>query len=134
MAKKVLSSVTTAVATFFATVTPILAQAGVPNEDSIDVDASQAGFRITQIGTLINGALRLILGIVGLLVFIYLIWGGVEWLTAGGDKSKTESARQKITNAIIGLAIVASAFAIAAVINRFFGTSVGGSIEIPQGF
>ena len=83
---------------------------------------------------MINRSLRLILGKVALFICIDLLWRGVEWLTAGEDKSKPESARQKIPNAIIGLAIVASAFAIAAVINRFFGTSVGGSIEIPQGF
>ncbi|PWU23783.1 hypothetical protein C5B42_01830 [Candidatus Cerribacteria bacterium 'Amazon FNV 2010 28 9'] len=72
------------------------------------------------------------LGIVGLLVFIYLVWGGVEWITAGGDKSKTESARQKLTNAIIGLAIVAAAFAISQVLSTFFGIRVGSSISLPQ--
>ncbi len=46
------------------------------------------------------------------LVFFYLIWGGIEWITSGGEKGKTESARNKITAAVIGLIILAAAYAI----------------------
>lgn len=99
---------------------------------TISVDAKSAGFQISDLGTLINSLLNIALGVVGFLVFIYLIWGGVEWITAGGDKSKTESARQKITNAIIGLAIVAAAFAISKVLGAFFGVEIGTEINIPK--
>ena len=47
-----------------------------------------------------------------ILVFFYLIWGGIEWITSGGDKGKTESARNKITAAVIGLIVLAAAYAI----------------------
>ncbi|HSW90096.1 MAG TPA: hypothetical protein VLH19_04465, partial [Patescibacteria group bacterium] len=90
-------------------------------DTSVNIDAGAAGFKISDLGKLIQSLLSVVLAIVGLLVFVYLIWGGVEWITAGGDKSKTESARQKITNAIIGLAIVAAAFAISKVLGSFFG-------------
>jgi len=108
---------------------PIAFAAGT--DTTIGIDAKGAGFNITDVSKLINALLQVTLGIVGLLVFIFLIWGGVEWITAGGDKSKTESARQKITNAIIGLAIVASAFAISKILGAFFGVSVGTDIKIP---
>jgi hypothetical protein len=133
MVKKIMKSAAAAGGALIASAGTVLAQ-GIPPQDTISIDAGQAGFKITDIGVLITRLLQVVLGIVGLLVFIYLIWGGIEWLTAGGDKSKTESARQKITNAIIGLAIVASAFAIGAVLNRFFGTTIGGPIAIPQGY
>ncbi|MEK7182795.1 MAG: hypothetical protein AAB694_01410, partial [Patescibacteria group bacterium] len=32
---------------------------------------------------------------------------GFQWLAAGGDKTKLEGARGKLTSAVIGLAIVA---------------------------
>lgn len=101
-------------------------------QDTIKVDAKAAGFSITDLGKLIQSLLSVTLGIVGLLVFVYLIWGGIEWITAGGDKSKTESARQKLTNAIIGLAIVAAAFAISQVLGTFFGIKVGTDINLPK--
>lgn len=101
-------------------------------QDSIKIDAKGAGFQISDLGKFIQALLTVTLGIVGLLVFIYLIWGGIEWITAGGDKSKTESARQKLTNAVIGLAIVAAAFAISQVLGNFFGIKVGADIQLPK--
>lgn len=45
-------------------------------------------------------------------VLIYFIWGSFEWLTAGGDSAKTDKARQRITNAMLGLFILVSTFVI----------------------
>lgn len=123
MVKKILQASTAAVG---------LVLAPVAHAADINIDAQSAGFKISDLGRLINALLTVVLGVVGLLVFIYLIWGGIEWITAGGDKSKTESARQKLTNAIIGLAIVAAAFAISVVLSNFFGIKVGSSINLPQ--
>lgn len=131
MVKKVLAVAGTAATSAFAFASTVLAQGTTTD---ISVNPSEAGFKITDVSKLINALLKFTLGIVGLLVFVYLIWGGIEWLTAGGDKSKTESARTKITNAIIGLAIVAAAFAISTVLSNFFGINVGGNIQLPSAY
>ena len=47
-----------------------------------------------------------------LAVIAYFIWGAIEWITAGSDTKKTEGARQRMTNAIIGLVILVSSFTI----------------------
>lgn len=72
-------------------------------------------------GALITGVLDFVIIIAALLVFIYLIWGGIEWITSGGDKGKTEDARNKITSAIIGLIILAASWAILTVVLNFLG-------------
>jgi len=59
-----------------------------------------------------------------LLAFVYLIMGGVTWITAGGYKAKLESARDEITNSIIGIIIVAAAFALTSLVANFFGLSL----------
>lgn len=130
MVKKIIASVTGVGATLLVPAVAF-AQAAVGADTQVNVDPAASGFQILSITKLIQSLLRFTLGIVGLLVFVYLIWGGIEWITAGGDKSKTESARQKITNAIIGLAIVASAFAISIVLQNFFGIQIGGNINLP---
>jgi hypothetical protein len=56
-----------------------------------------------------------------LFTFVQLILGGMSWITAGGDKQKLENARNQITNAIVGLIIVAAAFAISSLVAKFFG-------------
>ncbi len=45
-------------------------------------------------------------------VLIYFVWGSFEWITAGGDSAKTDKARQRITNAMLGLFILVSTFVI----------------------
>ncbi len=128
MVKKMLAAATAFGATALSTGIAFAA------DNEIKVNPEAAGFKITDIGKLIQSLLTITLGIVGLLVFVFLIWGGVEWVTAGGDKSKTESARQKITNAIIGLAIVAAAFAISKVLSAFLGINVGTDIKLPSAY
>lgn len=61
---------------------------------------------------LITSLVNIAFVIAVILVFFYLIWGGIEWITSGGEKGKTESARNKITAAVIGLIILAAAYAI----------------------
>ena len=65
-----------------------------------------------NIGSIISTVLSFIMAIAALLVFMYLIWGGIQWITSGGDKGKTEEARNKITAAVIGLIVLAASYAI----------------------
>ena len=88
-----------------------------------DPDEIQAGGNLTMAGliaSLINGAILLS----ALAVLLYLILGGFQWLTSGGDKGKTESARNKITSALIGLLIVIASWAIFNLILQFFGINL----------
>lgn len=71
--------------------------------------------------TLFNRLLTLVIAISALLVFLYLVWGGIDWITSGGDKGKTEQARQKIVAAVIGLIIVAASYAILTLALNFLG-------------
>jgi hypothetical protein len=74
-----------------------------------------------DIGGVINAVLSFVMVIAALLVLMYLVWGGIEWITSGGDKGKTESARNKITAAVIGLIILAASYAIFLLVLRFIG-------------
>ena len=91
--------------------------------------------QITNIGTLITGAVQGALLIAALLVFAYLIWGGIQWITSGGDKGKTQEARDRITAALVGLAVVAAAWAVMLIIQYFFGISIlDGNINPPTAY
>lgn len=78
----------------------------------------------SDIGVLFNNILTFVFIIAALLVFFYLIWGGIDWITSGGDKGQTEKARNKITAAIVGLIVLLASFAILQLVLRFF---TGGS-------
>lgn len=70
-----------------------------------------------------NAILSFVMVISALLVFFYLIWGGFDWITSGGDKGKTDKAREKIVAAVIGIIIVAASYAILTLVINFLGFS-----------
>lgn len=53
-----------------------------------------------------------ILGFIGLLGIIFLVYGGLRYVTSAGSESEAEEAKKIITYAIIGLFLTASAYAI----------------------
>lgn len=81
---------------------------------------------ITNLGDYSSNIVGLMLTLAGIAAFVYLAYGGLTWILASGDKAKLEDARGKITNAIIGLGIVASSWAIFLVLNHFFGLGLAG--------
>ena len=95
--------------------------------------AQPAGIKITDIGNLISSLISVVFIIAGILTFAFLVIGGIEWLTSGGDKTKTEQARNRITAALVGLAIIAASWALMQLSSYFFGIDVfGGNITIPK--
>lgn len=115
------------VAALLASTTPVFAQnLGVPKPP---------GFQIEDIGKLISNAAGVALIIAAILVFVFLIWGGIQWITSGGDKGKTEEARNRITAALVGLAIVAAAWAVVQLVSTFFGIDIfGGTKSLPKAY
>lgn len=84
-------------------------------------------------GNAIPGVLTLILIIAVIIALFYLIWGGIKWVTSGGDKGAVETARNHIVAAIIGLIIVFLAFFIMNFLfQTFFGNKINGGLELPQ--
>lgn len=53
-------------------------------------------------------------------VLIYIIWGGIQWIQAGGDKAKLTAARARVTWAIGGFVILLLSYAIVGVVGYFF--------------
>ena len=94
-------------------------KAEIPGTADYNPDDGGEGF-----GKLIAKILTISITIGALMVLLYLIWGGIEWITSGGDKGKTESARNKITQSIIGLVVLASVLALFMLIQGFLGLEV----------
>jgi hypothetical protein len=57
----------------------------------------------------------------GLAVLVFLLLGGVGWLTSGGDKAKVEAARDRIVNALVGMTILFASIAFVS----FIGPALG---------
>lgn len=68
------------------------------------------GYQI--IAELIGRILNLAFMIGGVVLLAMIIISGIQWMTAGGDKQALSSAQGRLTSAIVGFIILASAFAI----------------------
>jgi hypothetical protein len=62
----------------------------------------------------------LIVMISGLAAFAMIVWGGVQYLTSAGDPPRMADARDRIKNAVLGLAIVLASFLILQIISPEF--------------
>lgn len=84
-----------------------------------------------DLGTVLGNAIRIIFAVATILVLFMLIFGALEWIMSGGEKEKVASARGRITNALIGLAILGLAFVIATVAGGIIGIDVF-NVKIPS--
>lgn len=75
-------------------------------------------------GTLVGIAISFILIVASIAFFFMLVLGGIKWITSGGDKGKTEAARNQITAGLVGLVIVFAAWAILTLVESFFGVNL----------
>ena len=60
-----------------------------------------------------SNIINIVLGFLGILSLILIMFGGFKWMTAGGDDTKIDEAKKVITSGIIGLAIIIVSYAIA---------------------
>ncbi len=67
---------------------------------------------------LIKTILNIILTLSGIIAVIFIIIGGFQYMTAGGNEEQAEKGRKALTNAIIGLLIVILAFTIVQVVTN----------------
>ncbi len=67
-----------------------------------------------SIGQVVGGVIQVALGLLGLIFLILLVYGGFKWMESKGDDKKVTEAQGLMFQAIIGIAITLSAFAITA--------------------
>ncbi len=101
------------------------------NIDIVGTGATQIALNNIRVGNIINTLVTFLLGIAGIVSFIFLLWGGLQWIFSGGDKEGTEKARKRITAALIGLAIVFSAYALIWILGTVFGVGNLTTVNIP---
>jgi len=73
-------------------------------------DITQPNWMPDTIGDAITTILTLLGGVIGFILFILLIYGGITYMTAGGNDEQTTKGRKIIFDAIIGLVIVVAAW------------------------
>ena len=93
----------------------------------------QGTFGFTSLSQAINTIISVIFFGAALAAFVFIVLGAFQYVTAGDDATKTEKSRKTITNAVVGLILVALVYVIFQIVIRivpglsqWFGGGVGG--------
>lgn len=109
-----------------ATAMALAASGALAQENKININAPGGFASLEKLtpGGLVSTLIKLALVVAAVVFFFMLVIGGIKWILSGGDKGKTEEARNQITAALVGLVIVFAAWAIAKLIEQIFGVSI----------
>lgn len=85
------------------------------------------------VANIIGNVIGIATGFLGVVLFGYFLYAGFLWTTAGGDTGQVDKAKSYIKNAVIGLVIVVTAFAISTFvlgqIDSITNPATGGGIQ-----
>jgi TRAP-type C4-dicarboxylate transport system permease small subunit len=96
------------------------AQAGTPGDDygtDLVGDINLPSQSNDLPGIVVN-VINIILGFLTLIAIVIILIAGFEWMTAGGNDGKVETAQKRLRYGIIGLVIVFFAYAIVTFVLR----------------
>jgi len=117
-----------AVASTFAAAAPAYAIGLCPPGSSF---GSLCNIKPQNAGNIIGTVIQVLLIIAILTCLFFLIWGGIRWITSGGDKGRIAQARGTIIAAVVGLIISLAAFFILNVILIFVTGQGISTMSIP---
>lgn len=66
----------------------------------------------SDLPTVIQNILNAIIGVAGIISVVFIVVGGIQYITSTGDPGKTKKAKDTILYSLIGLVICALSFAI----------------------
>ena len=81
-----------------------------------------------NIGNIVTNLLDYLFPLAGILLLLYLIYGGFSLMVSGGDPKAVQGAKSKITNALIGFVIIFAAYWIVQLIASILGLGKIGEI------
>lgn len=97
----------------------LLAQ--ITNPAVAPIFGSAAAAPSTALASIVVTLWRTAITLGGLALLIMLIIGALEWITAGGDKGKVQAARDRMTQSVIGMLVLAGTVAISVFVGKVLG-------------
>lgn len=94
----------------------VFAQGLTSSSDNLASFGSAAGLSNTSLPVFIGNIVRALLGLLGVIAVLIILYAGFVWMTANGDPGKIDKAKKIMVGGVIGLVIIVSSFAIASFI------------------
>jgi hypothetical protein len=97
-------------------------------QQGVKIIQQPLGLGAFDIRLIIANIIRAALGLIGIVLVILMLYAGYLWMTAGGNEEQIGQSKSIIRNAVIGLAIILSAYSIVAYIMNILGVKSGAGV------
>jgi len=99
-------------------------------QNGFDIASNIGGDEIgtTDLRDVIINLVNVLLGFLGIIFIIIILWGGFQWMFSGGNDESVSSARSTLISGFIGIAIIITAFSIAQFVINALSGATGGSL------
>ncbi|MBP9828209.1 hypothetical protein KBC55_03575 [Patescibacteria group bacterium] len=81
-------------------------------ESTLDDVQAESGLGDQDLTTTLGMLIQAMLGLLGVIFLVLIIYAGFLWMTAGGDEGKVSTAKDIMIRSVVGLVILLSAYAI----------------------
>jgi prepilin signal peptidase PulO-like enzyme (type II secretory pathway) len=103
-----------------------LVTGGLTNNPGLQAAFGQSGLNSSQsLMDLITNVINILLFFAGAIAILFVIVGGYQYITSGGNEEQSEKGRKNVTNAIIGIVVIILAYAIINVIANLVSSNSG---------
>lgn len=79
---------------------------------------------LCDLATIFGNVLNAVVALASIALFTMLVWGGMRYLSSGGDPKSTEQAKGIITFAIIGMALLLISWVVLRFLEEFTGINL----------
>lgn len=99
---------------------------------SID-GVDETGKPKSSVPKIVGSIVNVLLSVLGVVLLIIIIYAGFLWMTAQGEEAQVKKAKTMISQAVIGMVILLSAYAISIFIVDKLTSATGSTSEVEQG-
>jgi hypothetical protein len=92
---------------------------------SLGLPSGLAGLSSQDVKITIQNIVQIIFGFLGILLVLFLLYGGWLWMTSQGNEDQIDRAKKVITSAVIGLVLILASFGIATFIVNSLNQATG---------
>lgn len=101
------------------TIQPVKAQVNLWGENNVVTCAfNNIGFKEQDPRQIVVNIIKIVLGFLGTIAVVLIIYAGFMWMTAGGKPDNVAKAQKIISAAVIGLIIILASYALTMFITK----------------
>ena len=89
-------------------------------------------FKYTSLGQFLKNFVQIALILGTIAALAYLLWGAIDFILAGGNQERAKTAKNNVTGAVMGLALLAAIWVIWRAVVYFLGLtpSYNGTVQL----